>query len=164
MAEDGADVFYCSMSVLLSFQLLSQLRLSGCRAGARLLRLGGGSHEFTRMSCGQVLHLENASASVELVPKKTEDAQCSAQKWQPGLRSCLQTSTACGAGNFALEPDSLPASLPPTDKGSEEGWRTLDTVELEFPVAFFHRSRPIYSFSKYWTSQFASVSSREGLL
>lgn len=42
----------CSISVLLSFQLLYQLRLPGCRAGAQLLHLGGGSHKFTQMSCG----------------------------------------------------------------------------------------------------------------
>ena len=38
----------CSISALLSFKVLSQLRLPGSRGGARLRRLGDRSHMFTR--------------------------------------------------------------------------------------------------------------------
>lgn len=35
----------------------------------------------------------------------------------------------------ALEPAALPAASPPPDKWTEEGWLTLETQELEAPVA-----------------------------
>lgn len=38
----------CCISALLSFQVLIQLGLPGSRGGARLRRLGGHSHVFTR--------------------------------------------------------------------------------------------------------------------
>lgn len=132
----------CSISALLSFQLLPQPRLPGCRGRALLRRLGGCSPEFTCVSCGQVLHLENAKpVRAACAEGNWEDGQCGEERWQPGMRSCLQTSAARGAGSFALEPAHLPASLRPADKGSEEGWCTLDIVEVR---SSFYCSWPIY--------------------
>lgn len=89
-------------------------------------------------------------------------AQRGAQRWQPGLRLCLQTSAARVVGNFALEPASVSRFLNCFQTRGVTGaggrWRDRRASGSSGPL-----SPPwlIYSFSKYWTSHSASVSSPE---
>lgn len=123
----------CSVSALLSLQLLPQPRFSGRRATCS-----------PGLSCCLVLRLASTQPTRGArVQGNWGRVRCGVQEWQPGLRSCLQTSAARSVGSYALEPAALPAASLPTDKGTEEGWLTLERRKSWRPQG------PTRSFSKY---------------
>lgn len=109
---------------------------------------GAGNRVFTRTfvprdppSCKRQAHPWNLCRR-----KLGGDSVCEVYRWQPRLRSCLQTFAVCGRGSFVPGvKSSPPASLSSTDKGSEEGWLMLEN-ELKAPVAPFHRNSPFILF------------------
>lgn len=133
----------CSISALLSFQLLPQPRLLGCRGGARPRGSGGGSRVFTRTfvrpgppPCERQSHpwslcrKKRGMISVRGVEMAAQAAFVSTDVRRPWKGQLCPWSQP-----------SLSTSLLPTEKGSEEAWRTLEN-ELKAPVAPFHRHSP----------------------
>lgn len=108
---------------------------SGAEAERAAGSFRGRSHGSNRMSCGQVPHLAWSWCGRKLG------------------RSCSVRRAEMAAGDALMSADfrrqcSWPADpVPLTGKGSEGGWRRLETIEVKAP---FHCNWPIYSLSKYW--------------
>lgn len=132
----------CSISALLSFQLLPQPRLLGCRGGARPRRFGGRQprvHPDFRAAGSSALRAP--SPPVELVPKETgNDQYAECRDGSPGCVRVYRCPPSVERAALPLE-SAIAVHLSPAEKGSEEAWRTLEN-ELKAPVAPFHPNSP----------------------
>lgn len=92
--------------------------------------------------------LQAPSPPVEFVPKET-GGMLSVRSVQMAAQAAFVSTDVRRLWKGQLCPlsqSSPPASLSSTDKGSEEGWLTLENDELKAPVAPFHRNSPFILF------------------